>query len=470
MKTRFRLLSVVLAAVMLIGTAVCVHAEPPAAEHHVELTEVGSFTNGGLRVLYNCFLEGAGNNSAYVYAPDGSKITEDAVSNVEFLENGMYELTKADAEDINSKALVNADGKILIPFENAFYSWPSDSYNKSQSRFILVYYGTEETESQEEALFYITDALIAVGGPKKDDVMYKGYVRIYDIEKEQFVENIQFEQFDKYDTLHIVGGSILVQNEDKTYTLYDAEGKKLLDLGSRIENNAAFIVEKDDTGSGYKIYDESGKEVSSGTGSAYPFTSTSNYLSTYGNGSYTVIDASGKQVLSKPVSTVYSEDHGIFRVQTDSDSKGKQFIDADGNVLGETEGDYYSLGYGVTAVETGVKTFTLFGPAGNIAEEIRDEKYGTLFSKDGSVIAYNDGSGYVPYSEDTNYTIYKDFVLLVDPSGSDPLALYDMFTGNKLLDDGFTSVYNLGDRIVLEYKNGSDCTYKTFEITIAEGK
>ncbi len=464
MKTRARLLSVVLASVMVIGSAIPAFAAPAAEEYHVELDQVGSFTMEGIRIYHEAFVEGVSENEAYVYDMNGKKIFTDTIKAAESLEKGMYTYTKANASDVNSSALVNADGKVLIPFEYALYAWP-DGYGSSQRRYILAYYGTEETESEEEALFYMTDDMIAVGGPGKNDTLYKGYAKIYDIQNEKFVDNLQFEQVDRYDTVNIVGNSILVQNADETYTLYNSEGKKLLDLNSRVSFNEKVIVERSETNSGCRIYDENGTEISKSGESISTFNSTSGYLSYYDSGKYVVVDEKGNKVLNDPVDYIYAEDCDIFRIKGDGPYI---IIDKNGKELGQTEGDYTYLGYGRYVLETGVKTYTLTGPSGTLAEEVKEESY--VYTKNGSIICYNDGTGFLTYDANATYHVYGDCILYVDPGNGDDPALYDMFSGKKLLSDGFSYVNVLGERLVLEYRDGPDYTYKTLTCSVVEGK
>ena len=259
MKTRAKLLSIVLAAVMVIGSAIPAFAAPAEGGYQIELDQAGSFSQEGISIYRNSFLEIKGETEAYVYSKDGKKVFPDAVKNANYLERGMFEFTKADSSDVNANALVSADGDFLIPFEYAFYTWPGEYHNKTQNRFILAYYGTEETDDDKDYLFYTTEDMIAIGEPGKNDTLYKGYAKIYDIQNQRFVSGLEFEHVDKYDTVNIVGNSILIQNPDETHTLYDADGKKLLDLNSRVDFNENVIIERSETNSGCRVYDDTGK-------------------------------------------------------------------------------------------------------------------------------------------------------------------------------------------------------------------
>ena len=95
MKTRARLLSVVLAAVMVIGSAIPAFAAPAADEYHVELDQVGSFTKEGIRVYSGTFVEGVSDDEAYAYDMNGKKIFTDTIKGVEKLEKGVYDAEKA---------------------------------------------------------------------------------------------------------------------------------------------------------------------------------------------------------------------------------------------------------------------------------------------------------------------------------------------------------------------------------------
>ena len=77
-------------------------------------------------------MEGVSDDEAYAYDMNGKKIFTDTIKGVENLEKGVYKYTKANGSDVNNSALVNADGKVLIPFEYAFYAWPG-GYDSTQS-------------------------------------------------------------------------------------------------------------------------------------------------------------------------------------------------------------------------------------------------------------------------------------------------------------------------------------------------
>ena len=459
MKTCSKVLSVILAGIMLIGSALPVFAAP-AAGPHIELESAGEFTKDGLRSSYDSFLEVTGNNEAFVYNPKGEKIFEDKIQSVNYLERDMYEYGKAGATDVNSSALADADGNVLVPFECAFYAWPANTTD-TQNRFILAYTGTEETESQEEALFYTTDSFIAIGGPGKDDVMYKGYARVFDIQEKKFVDNLQFEHVDKYETVNFVGSSILVKNDDETHTLYDASGKKISDFGKRTEFNDKYIIDRTDSGE-YKVYDDTGKELYSSNSMLSFAKSANGYLQSYSDSKYTIVDAEGKPILQTPVDILYSEDNNTFRTKENNVTK---ILDISGKVLGETEGDCTILGHGYYALETGVKTYSIVGPEGVTAEDAKQESY-TCYVKDGKAVSYNEGKGFVDYDESAYYKKLGEYILCVTPSGGSPVV-YDLFTGEKLADDGFSDASLHGDRLVLEYDGG---TYKTYKIAVTESK
>lgn len=458
--------SAVLAVVLAMACAVTVFAEPYSPQRHVELDEEGSFSQNRLRVMYDAILEAADGNAAYIYTPKGEKATDLPITGVNYLENGVYQIAGAEAEDVNHNALMNEEGKMILPFEYALFAWPSSDNRKyTQDRFILVYTATEKTDSEEEALFYSTASLISLG-PGEDDVMYKGFVQVYDIEKEKFLENIRLEKVDKYETVKTVGDSILIQNEDKTHTLYDADGKKICDLGSKCTAIGSSVIERADSGIGYRVLDEDGKETFKGEGTTGEFPSTSCYFEVYDSGKYKVLDASGKEVLQYAPELIYEEDHDLYRIKN---AGAEKLVDASGNVV--AEGKITGVGSGFFTAEKEDGKLVLVGPAGEIAEDVTLVNYEGLFAKDGSLICFNDGSAFLPYDENNkyNYKLIGEGVLYYEPSdGSDP-AIYDLFTGKKLLDDGFSDFHELGDLFVLEYKTGSDTTYKTFDPEVEDG-
>ena len=465
-KKRSRAGSAVLTLILTAACAVTVFAEPLSPQRHVELNEEGSFSQNRMRVMYDAILEAADGNAAYIYTPKGEKAADEPITGVNYLENGVYQIAGTKAEDVNNNALMSAEGKILLPFEYALFAWPaSDNRSYTQDRFILAYTATDKTDSKDDALFYSTASLISLG-PGQDDVMYKGFVQVYDIQKEKFVDNIKLEKVDKNDTVKTVGSSVLIQNEDKTHTLYDADGKKLCDLGSKCIAIGTSLIEKADSGFGYRILDETGKETFKGERTVSEFPSTSGYLEVYESGKYKVLDSSGKEVLQYAPELIYEEFHDLYRIKT---AGAEKLVDASGNIVAEGKITKLDTGYFTAEKEDG--KLSLIGPAGETAADITSVNYAGLFAKDGSLICMNDGSAFLPYDENDKYR-YKligEGIVFFEPSNGDSPAVYDLFTGKKLLDDGFSSLYQLGDSFVLEYRTGSDTTYKTYTAVVKDG-
>lgn len=465
-KKRSRAGSAVLTLILTAACAVTVFAEPLSPQRHVELNEEGSFSQNRMRVMYDAILEAADGNAAYIYTPKGEKAADEPITGVNYLENGVYQIAGTKAEDVNNNALMSAEGKILLPFEYALFAWPaSDNRSYTQDRFILAYTATDKTDSKDDALFYSTASLISLG-PGQDDVMYKGFVQVYDIQKEKFVDNIKLEKVDKNDTVKTVGSSVLIQNEDKTHTLYDADGKKLCDLGSKCIAIGTSLIEKADSGSGYRILDETGKETFKGEGTVSEFPSTSGYFEVYESGKYKVLDSRGKEVLQYAPELIYEEFHDLYRIKT---AGAEKLVDASGNIVAEGKITKLDTGYFTAEKEDG--KLSLIGPAGETAADITSVNYAGLFAKDGSLICMNDGSAFLPYDENDKYR-YKligEGIVFFEPSNGDSPAVYDLFTGKKLLDDGFSSLYQLGDSFVLEYRTGSDTTYKTYTAVVKDG-
>lgn len=468
MKMKRSVLAVVLAAAFILGSVLPAMAAPYAKEHHVELEQVGEFSSDEIGISHNAFMSDAGDGSKYVYNIKGSKATEEKIAAINYLENGLYILSKAGAADVNSCALMNEDGEILIPFEHAIYIWPRNFYNDSykQTRYVIVITGTEQTENEDDALFRTTDSFAELG-PREGSTMYKGYGEIYDLQKERFVPDIRLEKVDRYDTVNVVGGSLLIQNEDGGFTLYDENGKKLRDLNSTARSNGLAAVERSQSGSGYSVFDDQGKEVSGGAGTAYVFSSTSGYLFVEEGDQYNVVDIDGKSVVKAPFDgQVNAEDHDVYLVDG---GKGNRLIDGTtGEVLADTDKYINNEGYGCYTYETGDNVCAVITPAGLLTEECI--LLGGFPSDGDNLIALNDGSASMKYDENAYYYNVRNGVFCVEPANGGSPALYDLFTGKLLLDDGFTSAQIAGDRLVVQYRNSSTPTFKIYEINVKDGK
>lgn len=163
------------------------------------------------------------------------------------------------SEDVNSFGLVNEDGRELIPCEAAWIT----ALNGIKGRYLKIYYSTGVTQNEDEALFTQTDRTTALFGSVDNDnsTLYSGYAKIYDLEKETFVEGIEITV--DSDLIFPCGDSIISSGAYDAI-LYDDTGAVIKEFEESVspsltdETNGYFII--DDQGTD-KVYDDKGNLV-----------------------------------------------------------------------------------------------------------------------------------------------------------------------------------------------------------------
>lgn len=89
-------------------------------------------------------------------------------------------------------------------------------------RFYYVIYATEKTDNQDEAFIYFTDRMFSMA-PEEGDLLYKGYAKIFDLEKGKFVPNLTLEE--PYDVAICDDKTICVEIDWYTSDVYTVDGE-----------------------------------------------------------------------------------------------------------------------------------------------------------------------------------------------------------------------------------------------------
>ncbi len=364
-----------------------------------------------------------------------------AGSGIEYLDDGCYSVP-GPGEDVNRKGLFTEEGEQLIPFEAALI-------RRLNSRYLTVYYATEKTENRLEAILYTTDgsSWIAQGHPKEGDTLYKGYIRFYDLELKRFVGDLTASE------MYSSSGRLLV-----------LKGKGIEEPGIYDENGVKVSDNKWETGNGFllkpqkELYDEELNLRYTSDTSLQKFTSGSGYiLKSVKDGGYRIIDIDGNAVSEEVYKSVYEEQAGYFSALAMDGSY--VLLSAEKGVLATGKERFTCLndGYWYGKDENG---YIFIGPDGIIAENLKNRPESCLQAYE----KQSDGKEYTLVLNTGEWALQAGRAISMGPGllretthtkNGDHHILYDVFTGETLLEGDYEKLYFVGRLIWLQ--NGMTC-------------
>ena len=394
-------------------------------KYHVELEEVGRASGKkNYRVTYDSLLRNEGDHVAFCDF-NGNPVDDRSLMNMEYLGWGLYSVTVQIDGEVNSTGLVNAEsGEVLIPFNAAIIEFPRSHTTTERPRYVLVLTGTEQTENQDEALFFATDRQFAIMA-QDGDVFYKGNLKIFDLETKQFVNGLEYPQGTDSDFAQ-VGDNILVDLGDKA-VIYSPDGKEVYTEKGSLYYNYKYMTDRIETTN--VIMDANGSEVSKTEAILNVLDYNSEYFQQYNNGKYTVINAAGTPVLNGEWDYIYGENQGRFRVKNNGDT-AYSLVAPDGSVVASGpnmfEGD--PLGYLAFGEN---KNYTVVTPGSRVIEGIESDSDNLVYTKDdgASYLVLNTGE-FAAAGGDLD-DVAKGVIAIENSDGKK--SLVDAFTGAELL-------------------------------------
>lgn len=335
-----------------------------------------------------------------------------------------------DEEEKNVRGLFTVEGEEIIPCEAASIAAPVALPAKDY-RYIKVIYVTDKTDSTSDCILYYTDSMFSLS-PSPDDTMYKGYYKVFDLEKRQFVSDLRFTGADSY-SLHQCGDSFIIV-EDGKYTQYDENGKELTS-GDEYDihgySEECFVIEETDGSS--VVIDDKGKEIYRSRQDIYPIErSDHGYLSIYDSNEYVnyIIDKNGKRISDFAFSDVPQEEHNNLFLYRNEEGDNR-IVKSDGTIIVETAGYVTYDAPGYYLVETGLSEKALYDENGLVAEKINDNGCYLAYSDGKKALVINDGTFSIPLNEEGHLSaLFYGMAYAEHGRTSD---VYDMFTGEKLL-------------------------------------
>lgn len=329
-----------------------------------------------------------------------------------------------DIEGLNKSGLIDSNGKVLIPFEYAFFDDLSD-------RYIKVFTATARTETKpdKDAYIYLSNDIFTFGADE-DDILYLCTWKVFDLEKGAFVPGVEgkngynIDAYGRYITF--------VDDSITDYKTVNENGVEAVEGASFVGREGWYVLS--DENYAKTVYDSDGNAVFSATELGYSINGTEgDYFtaSNYDNGTYVLIDKTGK-VVSAEFSEYISDVFGsvIYSGKKLYNFDGTAFIegtfeyvtidDSTGKYLCLQNGDQYTLaGLDGTVYETFTKS-----------DEIRISSF---------VVNKKSGTDDYSYSmKDKDFTI-KGYVAgewMVNSDSAEDEYLYDLvevFTGATIL-------------------------------------
>lgn len=415
--------------------------QPAADKFHIELEEVGRVNrNDGYVADGDALLYYEGDDAKFCDFK-GNIVDERPIAGSDYLGWGLYTIALENEEEINRVGLVTVDGEVLIPFDAAIIDFPLSQLNKDvKPRYILAYYGTEQTTNQEESLFYSSDRPFPVTA-NDDDTFYKGFIRIYDLETRQFVNGLEFDHGNKA-SFDQVGDNLLV-DVDSPRVVYSPDGKAVYTEQGSLFINRNYMVDTID--GQYVIMDANGNPLYSSDVRPRPLGNNSDYFTQRDGDITTAINAKGEPVLNGEWKYISAESKDRFCVQNDDDS---YLVSADNTIIYASPSSFQigPLGFIVTDNEQNITVVT---PGNRIIKDLQNGAYDLIYTKDdgASYLILNTGE-FASVGDNFFHAVSEGLICL--GNAEHKYALIDSFTGEKLYDFVYDTI-NPVDSIKPDY-------------------
>lgn len=388
----------------------------------------------------------------------GKENAENDFQDIEYFQEGIYEVSKA-ADLFTLSGMVKADGTVLIPCEAAVITRLSD-------RYLKVVYGERETENQEEALFYTHEGIFSLQ-PSEEDVLYAGYMKVYDLEKEKFIESITITS--PTVRLETCADKLCITDENGNMKIYNSEGEVICEDASQFRVSGDFFVRRENSinivySSDLERLFETEFSVSGMTGRAC--------LSYYNRdtGLYGLLNQSGDIIVEAKYSSIDPVGSEAYKVRMADDKEYYGIIEEDGTIVAECEFENIEAGInqyyiGYKENEEGEYLYTLIGPDGIIYADSKERfEPSTLLSQ-----REINGSEVYFVVEDQDYTLTLDAaeklgVELVSAKNitTGLYGVFELWTGEQILDYAYTDI-QAAYGYLYAYKDGVYTVYQVNE-------
>lgn len=436
---------------------------PGNSAYSVSLVGQIEDSDRSIDISYQSIQDAADNDNFLLLDYMGKSFSSEPYTYVKYLGYGLYAATSsAESEDatcpeINRVSLINNKGDVLIPGGACLIERPYDQDN-TDSRYLLVYYATEKTDNEEECVVFLSSYGEVYTMPLSDGTMYKGYIRIYDLQNERFVPNIP--QIASASAVRACGNSLVIGDYSER-VMYDAEGNVLLTGEITAIGDGIVILY---SGGTYRVHDDAG--VQTYYANQYlGIVHGSQYITMDKNGLDMVMDRKGNIILDAVYSNVYEERGGIFCVENDGryglvTADGKELVPCRYESILEINDDYFGGNYYACRYHN---DYSLVGENGIIATKLSSSPSGLAVVEDDKALILNKLSFDLELGE-RRYTELTSAMIEVGSEINGLYGVFDLHTGNQLLPYEYETVeYAAG--YLYAYKNGS---WEIYEISLSQ--
>ena len=465
-----------LAGTMLAG-AFCVQAEAreiksidAAAKLKYVLTSAGTITEDErLQFYLDTCLVSDGETFSMISVNGEPFISGLAAS--DYIGNGLYTVREPMEEtDVNKAGLVTAEGEILIPCEAASIVAPHNR-DKNGIRFLEVIYATEETDNEDEGIIYFTEDMFSFS-MDEDDVLYKGYARIFDVQEQQFVEGVEFDKTARYG-FYDLGDAFAVEHGDTT-TMFDADGNQLWETSGYIEGETAHAL----AASSDMVHTIVNSEGNITLESDYSFSDCCkalDYFTIYdsydadSDKPYHIIDMDGNRLSEDTYAIVYNAAVNSYYVKYDMDEEDGTVVTPDGTVIAENVYTYNPVlgSYGYISFQDS-DDFILVTPDSWYPDLQNGYSSQLFFAKDDAPVILNTGETLAAAAGKEGTAILPGLYRVQQDSSSGwyIYGLYDLFTGEELLPAQYDDIKSAGDYIYAKTESDEGTTWDIYKIDL----
>lgn len=409
-----------------------------------------------------------GENYAFV-STKGDKLVN-GISDVEYLGGNLYRVRQPlEEENVNKTGLVTGDGEILIPCEAASIVRPNN--REDGIRFLEVIYTTGVTDNEEDCIIYFTESMfsISVG---EEDVMYTGYARIFDVERGQFVEGVEFDQTSRYGFFDL-GDSFVIEHGNMT-TMYDADGNQLWETNGSA-GDATWQALSVYANGKYYIVDSTGKDVYASDDSLDACCGPLDYFTVWDGEDekhYHIIDMEGNRILEDAYGIVYGSNSSCndFSVKLSGDDEEMAAVDREGKIIAEHVDININIlgGYNYITFEDkeSVMLVTPKAVYGDLQEGRNDY---LLFGRNDHPIIINSGEEIESIGEDADGEALMPglFSVSEESSSGKYYGVYDLFTGDQLLETQYNKIEKAGEYILAATTDSSGIyTWEIYHVAL----
>ncbi len=426
--------------------------EDPPAEEEVkspELEKAAEFDADGFNFYGDaCIYKGDSDDNAEMYDYKGEKLLGGGVPFVAKIDNTDYFAYCKQEGDMVYEGIIDAEGNVILSADEHV-----GTFDGVNSRFVKAYIPEGVTESEDEAIYYVSANQFSFS-PNDDDTLYKGTVKLYDLENKKFLENTAANFDPHYD----IYGDIISFVDASDNNVYVSTDDQVLDMTDYTPVGEAFLTKYEDgknlvCGHDKNAIFSTACNISALDGSSYYYSAKDFDLNLTG-----VMSAKGRMIIEPKYDSVYGICEGYF---TYTKNDGTGILKADGTEV--TPADYYTItkaapGYFQCRTKDNVSSLV-------------DKNGKVIFTESGDDVLYCLDTPYAKIGDDYCYLVYSTGELSLKLSSSGTYfghnilysyadkALYDLVTGEKLVDklekaymayghlcvlnDGKVTVYNI---------------------------